>query len=141
MTSLVTPAGRLDRRAVMIEAHRQFRLMRRHGWSFGRCLSFAWAKAREIRERLTMSSLEIAGLCGKRHDNVLRDADKMLVELGIGAPKFGASYMSEQNKALRLLNLPKRETLILVSGYSATVPLLRQRFVSSHRQAPLPISA
>ena len=55
MTSLVTPAGRLDRRAVMIEAHRQFRLMRRYGWSFGRCLSFAWAKAREQREALSGS--------------------------------------------------------------------------------------
>jgi hypothetical protein len=51
MTSLVTPAGRLDRRAVMIEAHRQFPLMRPLGWSFGRCLSFAWAKARERRAR------------------------------------------------------------------------------------------
>jgi hypothetical protein len=62
MTSLVTPAGvglphrtanpkHLDRRAVMIEAHRQFRLMRRYGRGFGRCLSFAWAKAREQRAR------------------------------------------------------------------------------------------
>jgi hypothetical protein len=33
----------------MIDAHRQFWLMRRYGWSFGRCLSFAWAKAREPR--------------------------------------------------------------------------------------------
>jgi hypothetical protein len=49
MTSLLTPAGRLDRRAVMLDAHRQFRLMRPLGWSFGRCLSFAWAKAREQR--------------------------------------------------------------------------------------------
>jgi hypothetical protein len=49
MTALITPAGRLDRRAVMTEAHRQFRLMRRYGWSFGRCLSFAWAKARAQR--------------------------------------------------------------------------------------------
>jgi hypothetical protein len=53
MTSLLTPAGRLDRRAIMIEAHRQFRLMPRHGWSFGRYLSFAWAKAREQRARTT----------------------------------------------------------------------------------------
>ena len=53
MTSLLTPAGRLDRRAVMIEAHRQFRLMPRHGRSFGRCLSFARAKAREQRARTT----------------------------------------------------------------------------------------
>jgi hypothetical protein len=61
-TSLVKPARvslphrtanpkRLDRRAVMTEAHRQFMLMRRYGWSFGRCLSFAWAKAREQRAR------------------------------------------------------------------------------------------
>jgi hypothetical protein len=42
----------------MIEAHRQFRLMRRYGWSFGRCLSFAWAKAREQRGRV----LQGAGL-------------------------------------------------------------------------------
>jgi hypothetical protein len=39
MNSLVTPAGRLDRRAVMTEAHRRFRLMRRYGWSFGRCFA------------------------------------------------------------------------------------------------------
>jgi hypothetical protein len=52
MTSLLTPGGRLDRRAVMTEAHRQFQLMRRYGWSFGRCLSFAWAKAREQRARV-----------------------------------------------------------------------------------------
>ena len=53
MTSLLTPAGRLDRRAVMLDAHRQFRLMRPLGGSFGRCLSFAWAKAREQRARMT----------------------------------------------------------------------------------------
>lgn len=76
---------------------------------------------------LTMSTLEIAGLTGKRHDHVLRDADKMLAELGIGAPKFGASYKTEQNKEVRLLNLPKRECLILVSGYSTeTATLLGQ---------------
>jgi hypothetical protein len=51
MISLVMPAERLDRRAVMTEAYRQFRLMRRYGWSFGRCLSLAWAKAREQRAR------------------------------------------------------------------------------------------
>ncbi|MGC1860855.1 MAG: hypothetical protein WA733_06940 [Methylocystis sp.] len=53
MISLVTPSGRLDRRAVMTEAHRQFRLMRRYGWSFGRWSSFASAKAREQRARLS----------------------------------------------------------------------------------------
>jgi hypothetical protein len=57
MTSLLTPAGRLDRRAITIEAHREFRVMRRHGWSFGRCLSFAWAKARERRALVLACSL------------------------------------------------------------------------------------
>jgi hypothetical protein len=60
MTALLTAAGRLDRRAVMTEAHRQFRLMRRYGWSFGRCLSFSWAKARERRARLQSRPLAMA---------------------------------------------------------------------------------
>ena len=58
---------------------------------------------------LTMSTLEIAGLTGERHDHVLRDADKMLNDLGIGESKFGSSYITVQNKEVRLLNLPKRE--------------------------------
>jgi hypothetical protein len=58
MATLTAPCGSYDRRAIMIEAHRQFRLMRRYGWSFGRCLSFAWAKAREQRGRV----LQVAGL-------------------------------------------------------------------------------
>jgi phage regulator Rha-like protein len=77
---------------------------------------------------LTMSTLEIAGLTGKRHDHVLRDADKMLVELGISTdPKFGASYKDSTGRTLRLLNLPKRECLILVSGYSTE---LRARIIN-----------
>ena len=34
-----------------------------------------------IPENLTMTSLEIAELTGKRHDNVMRDIRSMLVEL------------------------------------------------------------
>jgi hypothetical protein len=77
-TSLVTPAGRLDRRAVMIEAHRQFRLMRRYGWSFGLCLSFAWAKAREqraVRAVAGTGALTIAQLASlaRRHEKPYRE--------------------------------------------------------------------
>ncbi|BAF86866.1 putative antirepressor protein [Azorhizobium caulinodans ORS 571] len=74
---------------------------------------------------LTMSTMEIAELTGKRHDNVLRDARKMVAELhGEGGllsfeetverpnPSGGAPIRSP------ILRLPKRETLILVSGYS-----------------------
>lgn len=76
---------------------------------------------------LTMSTVEIADLTGKRHDNVLRDADKMLEELADGgALKFEGSYKTAQGKEVRCLNLPKRETLILVSGYSVE---LRARII------------
>lgn len=76
---------------------------------------------------LTMSTVEIADLTGKRHDHVLRDADKMLEELDDGgAPNFGGTYRTSQGKEARCLNLPKRETLILVSGYSVE---LRARII------------
>jgi hypothetical protein len=74
-------------------------------------------------EPLTMSSREIAELTGKRHDHVLRDARAMLVELHGegGLPSFGATYQDPQNgQTYPMLALPKRETLILVSGYSVT---------------------
>lgn len=67
---------------------------------------------------LTMSSLEIAGLTGKLHRHVLRDADKMLSELQIDGSKFGLVYRDAKGEGRRCLNLPKRECLILVSGYS-----------------------
>lgn len=70
------------------------------------------------QNKLTMSSREIAELTGKRHDHVMRDIEKILDELKIGRPTFGGTYISKQNKVLPCYNLPKRETLILVSGYS-----------------------
>jgi Rha family phage regulatory protein len=68
----------------------------------------------------TMSSREIAELCEKRHDHVMRDIRDMLAQLHGegGLPKFGASYINAQNKPQPCFNLPKRETLILVSGYN-----------------------
>jgi hypothetical protein len=74
MISLVTPGGRLDRRAVMTEAHRQFRLMRPLGWSFGRCLSFAWAKARAQRGRLHAASLTV--YCARQKATLLAREDE-----------------------------------------------------------------
>lgn len=75
---------------------------------------------------LTMSTLEIAARTGKRHTHVLRDADKMLTELGFTEPRFGLSYKDSTGRELRCLNLPKRECLILVSGYSVE---LRARII------------
>lgn len=72
-------------------------------------------------EGLTMSSREIAELTGKEHRHVLRDIRNMLVKLyGEGAmAKFCHSRIEPQNgQSYPILNLPKRETLILVLGYS-----------------------
>ncbi len=48
--TLLTGAGDFDHAAIMREAHKQFRAMRVFGWSWSRCLSFAWAMARAMRE-------------------------------------------------------------------------------------------
>lgn len=67
-----------------------------------------------------MSSLEIAELTGKRHDHVMNDIRKMLEELGILTPTFSGVRIV-RGKEYEVFNLPKRETLILVSGYSASM--------------------
>ena len=70
---------------------------------------------------LTMSSREIAELTGKAHRNVMRDIRVMLQELfgDVGLLKFEHTEVNEQNgTAYPVFVLPKRETLILVSGYS-----------------------
>lgn len=69
----------------------------------------------------TMSSREISTLTGKRHDHVLRDIRVMIADLhGEDAiPNFGDTYTNEQNGVeYAQYQLPKRESLILVSGYS-----------------------
>ena len=67
---------------------------------------------------ITMSSREIAALTGKRHDNVVADVRKMLSELGLGTPEFLGVYEAENGQQYECFNLPKRESLILISGYS-----------------------
>lgn len=71
----------------------------------------------------TMSTREIAELTGKRHDNVMADAKAMLEELGGGVLNFrDTPYTHQQNgQTYREYLLPKRESLILVSGYSVSM--------------------
>ena len=66
----------------------------------------------------TMSSQEIAKLTGKRHDNVTVDIEKMLNALKLQSPDFSGDYIDSRGRTHPCFNLPKRETLILVSGYS-----------------------
>ena len=70
---------------------------------------------------LTMSSREIAELTDKEHRNVMRDIRAMLVELHGegGVLSFEHTQINPQNgQSYPVYLLPKRETLILVSGYS-----------------------
>ena len=72
----------------------------------------------------TMSSLEIAELTGKEHRNVLRDIRTMLEELYTekGMLSFEHTYTNEQNgQQYKMYKLRKRETMILVSGYSVAL--------------------
>ena len=70
---------------------------------------------------LTMSSLEIAELTGKQHKHVLTDIRNMLNSLNIESAVFTADYKDSKGRMYPCYNLPKRETLILVSGYSVTM--------------------
>lgn len=73
----------------------------------------------ELHNVVSMTSLEIAELTGKRHAHVIRDIKKMQSELS--EPKFGLaeiSYTDDQGKPRPAYELDKRHTLILVTGYS-----------------------
>ncbi|MCP5244411.1 MAG: phage antirepressor KilAC domain-containing protein [Burkholderiales bacterium] len=74
--------------------------------------------------QLTMSSIEIAELTQKRHDNVMRDIRTMLVELHGegGILRFEDTHTNPQNKqTYPVFKLPKRETLVLIAGYNITL--------------------
>ncbi|ALE02889.1 Anti-repressor protein [Bartonella ancashensis] len=71
----------------------------------------------------TMSSREIADLCGKRHDHVRRDIKQMLEELYPKRDilKFEDIYLDARSRPQHCHHLPKRECLVLVSGYSTAL--------------------
>lgn len=80
-------------------------------------------------QAVTMSSREIAELTGKEHRNVMRDIRAMLRDLydDVGMLGFEHTEINTQNGvAYPIFMLPKRETLILVSGYSTE---LRARII------------
>lgn len=64
----------------------------------------------------TMSSREIAELTGKEHDNVRRDIKNMAEALSLTFEE--KVEPSSGGRPARVYMLPKRETLILVSGYN-----------------------
>ena len=71
-----------------------------------------------INTSATMSSREIAQLTGKDHRHVLADIRKMFEELGETSAGFSADLPDAYGRPQPAFKLPKRETLILVSGYN-----------------------
>lgn len=72
----------------------------------------------DAEDKLTMNSLEISKLTGKRHDNVMTDIRSMLEELELNAPDFSGAQTYNNNNTRTVYSLDKELTLTLVSGYS-----------------------
>jgi len=67
---------------------------------------------------VTMGSLEIAELTGKRHDNVRRDIENMASELSLS---FEEKVIPTGGRPIKEYLLERREVEILLTGYS--IPL------------------
>ena len=89
-------------------------------------LNILSAQTHTTEAGLTMTSREIAELTGKNHADVLRDIRNMLEVLKKDASIFAGIYKDAYGRDKACFNLPKRETLILVSGYSTE---LRARII------------
>jgi Rha family phage regulatory protein len=83
-----------------------------------------------------MTSKEIAELTGKEHSNVMRDIRNLVEELekdkNLGGFNFELSFIINElpnggSKQLPIYQLTKKETLLLVSGYSA---ILRAKIIN-----------
>ncbi len=65
----------------------------------------------------TMSSVEIAKLTGKRHDNVMSDCRRMFQELSLSATDFSGTQKYGNNNTRSVYNLDKLMTINLITGY------------------------
>ena len=90
----------------------------------------------------TMTSREIAELTGKEHKNVLADIRAMLDDLGLTSADFSADLPDAYGRLQPAFRLPKRECLILVSGYSVAMRArIIDRWEALESGAAVPIAA
>ena len=68
-----------------------------------------------------MDSRDIAEQTGKNHADVCRDVRKMIEDLGGDESKFASVYKGGNGEERRCYILPKRECLILASGYNVVL--------------------
>lgn len=70
-----------------------------------------------LNTQVSMSTHEIAKLINKEHKNILRDVETILSKV-VDVLKFEHIYKDTYKREQRCYILPKREILILISGYS-----------------------
>ncbi|MBF8730483.1 Rha family transcriptional regulator [Pseudomonas guariconensis] len=71
---------------------------------------------------ITMTTVEIAAMTGKTHAHVLRDADRVLIQVGesksgLSSGAVESTYTTSQNKVMRQLILNKQMVFTLITGY------------------------
>lgn len=75
---------------------------------------------------LTMTSRDIADLTGKRHPDVKRDIEVMIIQLQEDVSKFARTYQDAMNRTQTEYALDREHTECLVTGYNA---LLRMKVI------------
>lgn len=75
---------------------------------------------------LTMTSREIAELTGKRHPDVKRDIEVMMIQLQEDVSKFAHTYRDAMNRSQTEYALDREHTECLVTGYNA---MLRMKVI------------
>ncbi|RNA78730.1 Rha family transcriptional regulator [[Curtobacterium] plantarum] len=77
----------------------------------------------ELNNVVSMTTLEIAELTGKRHDNVMRDCQKLLEVNALKNEVVEILYNDAKGESRKAYQLTKKATFVLVSGYSAELRL------------------
>lgn len=73
------------------------------------------------QQTVAISSMEVAERTGKQHKHVLTDIRKMLEDLGLRSADFSADLLDTYGRTQPGFVLPRREALILATGYSAVL--------------------